>query len=108
MDTVSMLEEAINYVKFLKTQIILHQTMLTVCTGSGSESNSQAAAGTVDLFSGLELNGTSNDGFGYSSQETINPSPELLNYYSMAVQSEHSLPPLPCFIQEEEEEMLRP
>ncbi|KAE9622243.1 hypothetical protein Lal_00032544 [Lupinus albus] len=28
MDTVSMLEEAINYVKFLKTQICFHQTMI--------------------------------------------------------------------------------
>ncbi|KDP22859.1 hypothetical protein JCGZ_00446 [Jatropha curcas] len=28
MDTVSMLEEAINYVKFLKTQILLHQTIM--------------------------------------------------------------------------------
>ncbi|KAF6134419.1 hypothetical protein GIB67_014299 [Kingdonia uniflora] len=28
MDTVSMLEEAIQYVKFLKTQIWLHQTMM--------------------------------------------------------------------------------
>ncbi|KAI4353402.1 hypothetical protein L6164_002355 [Bauhinia variegata] len=28
MDTVSMLEEAIQYVKFLKTQIWLHQTMI--------------------------------------------------------------------------------
>ncbi|XP_054789877.1 transcription factor LAX PANICLE 1-like [Prosopis cineraria] len=29
MDTVSMLEEAIHYVKFLKTQIWLHQTMIS-------------------------------------------------------------------------------
>ncbi|WCJ34253.1 basic helix-loop-helix (bHLH) DNA-binding superfamily protein [Euphorbia peplus] len=28
MDTVSMLEEAINYVKFLKAQIMLHQTIM--------------------------------------------------------------------------------
>ncbi|KAF9596536.1 hypothetical protein IFM89_012267 [Coptis chinensis] len=28
MDTVSMLEEAIHYVKFLKTQVWLHQTMM--------------------------------------------------------------------------------
>ncbi|KAK6943455.1 Myc-type, basic helix-loop-helix (bHLH) domain [Dillenia turbinata] len=30
MDTVSMLDEAIHYVKFLKTQIWLHQTMINV------------------------------------------------------------------------------
>ncbi|TKY63535.1 dimerization protein [Spatholobus suberectus] len=30
MDTVSMLEEAIQYVKYLKTQIWLHQTMINI------------------------------------------------------------------------------
>ncbi|WCJ43991.1 basic helix-loop-helix (bHLH) DNA-binding superfamily protein [Euphorbia peplus] len=30
MDTVSMMEEAINYVKFLKAQIMLHQTIMNI------------------------------------------------------------------------------
>lgn len=37
MDTVSMLEEAIHYVKFLKNQIWLHQTMIVSCVGSSCD-----------------------------------------------------------------------
>ncbi|QCE03345.1 transcription factor LAX PANICLE 1 [Vigna unguiculata] len=36
MDTVSMLEEAIQYVKYLKTQIWLHQTMINFLDDNGS------------------------------------------------------------------------
>ncbi|RDX86145.1 Transcription factor bHLH140, partial [Mucuna pruriens] len=38
MDTVSMLEEAIQYVKFLKTQIWLHQTMINFIDDNDSHS----------------------------------------------------------------------
>lgn len=37
MDTVSMLSEAIHYVKFLFTQIWLHQTMIMSCVDSTSD-----------------------------------------------------------------------
>ncbi|EXB52394.1 hypothetical protein L484_012039 [Morus notabilis] len=41
MDTVSMLEEAIQYVKFLKTQIWLHQTMINYQFVDDQENYSQ-------------------------------------------------------------------
>lgn len=44
MDTVSMLEEAIHYVKFLKTQIWLHQTMINVVDDQDPSSCFLAAA----------------------------------------------------------------
>ncbi|XP_050944156.1 transcription factor bHLH140 [Cucumis melo] len=44
MDTVSMLDEAIHYVKFLKTQIWLHQTMINFVD---YDSNSSAAVSTA-------------------------------------------------------------
>ncbi|RWR81342.1 transcription factor LAX PANICLE [Cinnamomum micranthum f. kanehirae] len=39
MDTVSMLEEAIHYVKYLKTQIWLHQAVMSLQDSSSSSSS---------------------------------------------------------------------
>lgn len=47
MDTVSMLEEAIHYVKYLKTQIWLHQAMMSV---QGSSSSSTSTSSTCLAF----------------------------------------------------------
>ncbi|KAL5974979.1 hypothetical protein ACLOJK_031655 [Asimina triloba] len=46
MDTVSMLEQAIHYVKFLKTQIWLHQIQAAATTTSSSSSSAAATAHT--------------------------------------------------------------
>jgi hypothetical protein len=50
MDTVSMLEEAIHYVKFLKTQIWLHQTMINVVDDQDPSSSFLAAADPANSF----------------------------------------------------------
>lgn len=47
MDTVSMLEEAIHYVKYLKTQIWLHQAMMSV---QGPSSSTTSTSSTCLAF----------------------------------------------------------
>ncbi|XP_059460365.1 transcription factor LAX PANICLE 1-like [Corylus avellana] len=55
MDTVSMLEEAIHYVKFLKTQIWLHQTMINVVDDQDPSSSFLAAAAAADPANSFPL-----------------------------------------------------
>ncbi|XP_019186243.1 PREDICTED: transcription factor LAX PANICLE [Ipomoea nil] len=63
MDTVSMLDEAIHYVKFLKTQIWLHQTMINFAAADDDDLllrdydpsycySAAAAAGDDDVLAG--------------------------------------------------------
>ncbi|KAG5088900.1 hypothetical protein JHK86_001512 [Glycine max] len=47
MDTVSMLEEAIQYVKFLKTQIWLHQTMINFMDNDNNNNNNYESSSSL-------------------------------------------------------------
>ncbi|XP_038883835.1 transcription factor LAX PANICLE 1 [Benincasa hispida] len=63
MDTVSMLDEAIHYVKFLKTQIWLHQTMINFVDYDPSSATAAAAANSglpFDQIAGGEYNNNMN------------------------------------------------
>ncbi|XP_027351330.1 transcription factor LAX PANICLE 1 [Abrus precatorius] len=80
MDTVSMLEEAIHYVKFLKTQIWLHQTMIN-----------HVDIDDPSLFLPSVYN--------FSDEQSIS----LQQNPSVSVYSQHSLPlPPQCCFQGEE------
>ncbi|XP_022931869.1 transcription factor bHLH140 [Cucurbita moschata] len=76
MDTVSMLDEAIHYVKFLKTQIWLHQTMINFVDYDDS-SNSTAAAAAVncgfhfDQIAGGEFHNNDTNSFVYSQNDVV-------------------------------------
>ncbi|KAL6998442.1 hypothetical protein U1Q18_008568 [Sarracenia purpurea var. burkii] len=69
MDTVSMLEEAIHYVKFLKTQIWLHQTMINFMDDSDQSSLSllPPASQPMSVYSPENL----------AARELTSPSPQL-------------------------------
>ncbi|XP_023545106.1 transcription factor LAX PANICLE 1 [Cucurbita pepo subsp. pepo] len=60
MDTVSMLDEAIHYVKFLKTQIWLHQTMINFVDYDDPSSSSAAATAVNCPNSGIPVGGDMN------------------------------------------------
>jgi len=75
MDTVSMLDEAIHYVKFLKTQIWLHQTMINFVDYDDS-SNSTAAAAVncgfhFDQIAGGEFHNNDTNSFVYSQNDVV-------------------------------------
>ncbi|GAV73585.1 HLH domain-containing protein [Cephalotus follicularis] len=55
MDTVSMLDEAIHYVKFLKTQIWLHQTMINFVDDETSLLFSGSLPSQADFYSNTNL-----------------------------------------------------
>ncbi|XP_061366443.1 transcription factor bHLH140 [Gastrolobium bilobum] len=86
MDTVSMLEEAIHYVKFLKTQIWLHQTMMNFVDDEYSP-----------MYLPVEQH--------FPNEHTIS----LQHNPSVSVDSLHTLPQLPlaqcCFKGEEDTTM---
>ncbi|KAK7349784.1 hypothetical protein VNO77_07451 [Canavalia gladiata] len=78
MDTVSMLEEAIQYVKFLKTQIWLHQTMINFMDDNESLSPNMYLS---DYY--------------VPSQQIISPNQNPILYHYSDLESLVNLPNLP-------------
>nr|XP_010922997.1 transcription factor LAX PANICLE 1 [Elaeis guineensis] len=114
LDTVSMLEEAIHYVKFLKTQILLHHAALMLPPGDiplisflSTISSTPTVNDTPTLGSGGRVF-TPSCAFSSSSSSYHQLPPQQMLGHSMPP-STPPLPPFPCSsFQGEEEEMLRP
>lgn len=84
MDTVSMLEEAIHYVKFLQAQIILHQSAVASATPLVAPPPAAAAVFFPSDYEGAYFTGGVSPDAGASPE--FPPPPQGFNY---------SLPPLP-------------
>ncbi|KAG1338037.1 transcription factor LAX PANICLE 1 [Cocos nucifera] len=112
LDTVSMLEEAIHYVKFLKTQILLHHAALMLPPGDiplisflSMISSTPTVSDTPTLGSGGCVF-TPSCAFSSSSSSHELPPQQMLGHTMPP--STPPLPPFPCSSdQGEEEEILR-
>ncbi|KAG5042322.1 hypothetical protein AAZX31_03G046100 [Glycine max] len=84
MDTVSMLEEAIQYVKFLKTQIWLHQTMINFMDNDNYNINDNNESSSL-LY-------PNNDCYYFPSEHFVSPQQNATFDYSNMQDLQHLQP----------------
>lgn len=111
LDTVSMLEEAIHYVKFLKAQILLHQAALMLPPGDIPPISFLSTISSTPAMSDTPTLGSSGSVFTPSCAFSSSSSRELPPLQMLGYSMPPPTPPLPPFscssFQDEEEEMLR-